>query len=203
MARLPSWRDHYLGLDQDRHYAFLRRELQVLSYLRGPRHWVLKTPQHLEQLGPLLRTFPDATVALTVRDPVDVLQSAVTMLAYGDRLRRVEIDADGLAAYWTDRIERLLRAFVRDLDLLARSQRVDVAFHEFMADDLATIERIYEVAGGPVSTALHRTRPGGSAIRAAREEPAVDLGDGIWMHVRTWLSRAITRLTTTDETGRT
>ena len=50
-ARVPQWRDHYLTLDQDAHYAFLRRQLQVLSHLRGPRRWVLKTPQHLEQLG--------------------------------------------------------------------------------------------------------------------------------------------------------
>ena len=34
-------------------------------------------------------TFPDATIAFTLRDPVAVLQSAITMLAYGDRLRRV------------------------------------------------------------------------------------------------------------------
>jgi hypothetical protein len=150
-ARVPTWRDHYLSLDQDRHYAFLRRELQVLSHLRGPRRWVLKTPQHLEQLGPLLRTFPDATIALTLRDPVDVLQSAITMLAYGDRLRRVEVDADGLAAYWVDRIERLLRAFVRDLDLIPPTQRADVEFHAFMADDLATVARIYDVAGIPMT----------------------------------------------------
>ena len=84
-ARVPTWRDHYLGLDQREHYAFLRRELQVLTYLRGPNRWVLKTPQHLEQLGPLLATFPDATIAFTSRDPVAVLQSAITMLAYGDR----------------------------------------------------------------------------------------------------------------------
>ncbi len=84
-ARVPAWRDYYLALDQRPHYAFLRRELQVLSYLRGPNRWVLKTPQHLEQLGPLLDTFPDATIAFTLRDPVAVLQSAITMLAYGDR----------------------------------------------------------------------------------------------------------------------
>jgi len=146
-ARVPRWRDHYLALDQEQHYAFLRRELQVLSHLRGPRRWVLKTPQHLEQLGPLLHTFPDATVALTLRDPVDVLQSAITMLAYGDRLRRVDIDADGLADYWVDRIERLLGSFVRDLDVIPSSQRVDVEFHAFMADDLATVARIYDAAG--------------------------------------------------------
>ncbi len=146
-ARVPAWRDHYLALDQDRHYAFLRRELQVLSHRRGPRRWVLKTPQHLEQLGPLLRTFPDATVALTLRDPVDVLQSAITMLAYGDRLRRIEIEADELAAYWVDRLERLLRSFVRDLGLLDPAQRVDVEFHRFMADDLAMVATIYDRAG--------------------------------------------------------
>lgn len=146
-ARVPAWRDHYLALDQRPHYEFLRRELQVLSYLRGPNRWVLKTPQHLEQLGPLLDVFPDATIAFTLRDPVAVLQSAITMLAYGDRLRRVRIDADELAAYWVDRVERLLRAAVRDATLIPADQRVDVEFGEFMADDLAMAARILEVAG--------------------------------------------------------
>ncbi|MBY0279322.1 sulfotransferase [Candidatus Binatia bacterium] len=146
-ARVPLWRDHYLALDQDAHYAFLRRELQVLSHLRGPRRWVLKTPQHLEQLGPLLRTFPDATIALTLRDPVAVLQSAITMLGWGERMRRVEVDADGLAAYWLDRIERLLRASVRDLHLIPAERRVDVEFGAFMADELGTVTRILDAAG--------------------------------------------------------
>ena len=138
---------HYLGLDQRAHYAFLRRELQVLTYLRGPNRWVLKTPQHLEQLGPLLETFPDATIAFTLRDPVAVLQSAITMLAYGDRLRRVQIEPDQLAAYWIDRIERLLRAAVRDAHLIPDGQRVDVEFGAFMADDLAMATTILTTAG--------------------------------------------------------
>ena len=146
-ARVPGWRDHYSTLDQHAHYAFLRRELQVLSYLRGPNRWVLKCPQHLEQLGPLMATFPDATVAFTLRDPVAVLQSAITMLAYGDRNRRIEIDADVLASYWTDRIERLLRAAVRDAELIPSDQRVDVEFREFMSDDVAMAQRIIRAAG--------------------------------------------------------
>ena len=147
-ARVPPWRDHYLTvLDQDAHYAFLRKELQVLSHLRGPTRWVLKTPQHLEQIGPLLRTFPDATVALTLRDPVAVLQSAITMLGWGERMRRTSVDADGLAAYWLDRIERLLRASVRDLHLIPAGRRVDVEFGAFMADELGTVTRILDAAG--------------------------------------------------------
>jgi hypothetical protein len=153
-ARVPAWRDRYLRLDQHDHYAFFRRELQVLSHLRGPRRWVLKTPQHLEQIGPLLDTFPGATIAFTLRDPVAVLQSAITMLAYGDRLRRVDIDADALAAYWTDRIERLLRAAVRDAPLIPADRRVDVEFGEFMADDLAMATTILGTAGLEVTATV-------------------------------------------------
>lgn len=155
LARVPSWRDHYFGLDQYAHYSFLRRELQVLSHLRGPNRWVLKCPQHLEQLGPLMATFPDATVAFTLRDPVAVLQSAITMLAYGDRNRRVEVEVDDLAAYWTDRIERLLRAAVRDTHLIPDGQRVDVEFAEFMSDDVGAAERIIAMSGLAVTAECH------------------------------------------------
>ena len=146
-ARVPGWRDQYYELDQDQHYAYLRTTLKALTFLRGPRSWVLKSPQHLENIGPLIRTFPDATVAFTHRDPLAVVQSAATMLAYGDRMRRTEIDAPALGAYWVDRIERLLRCGVRDRDLVPAEQSLDISFHHFMRDDLATVDRIYALAG--------------------------------------------------------
>ena len=142
-ARVPGWRDYYFTLDQHAHYAYTKKVLQVLTHLRGPNTWVLKSPQHLEQIPALLATFPDATFAITHRDPVSVVQSAITMLAYGDRMRRSAIEPEELAAYWVDRIDRLLRACVRDRDLLPADRTVDVLFHEFMADDVAMVEQIY------------------------------------------------------------
>ena len=50
-ARVPRWRDFYLSYDQRPHYAYLKKALQALQWLRGPQRWVLKSPQHLEQLG--------------------------------------------------------------------------------------------------------------------------------------------------------
>lgn len=146
-ARVPDWRDFYLSLDQSCHYAYLRTILQALTFLRGPRHWVLKSPQHLEQIKPLMEVFPDATVAFTHRDPVAVIQSAVTMLAYGDRLRRHSIDPAQLVAYWIDRVDRLLRACVRDRDTVAADRSIDVLFHEFVTSDVATVQRLYDRAG--------------------------------------------------------
>lgn len=152
-ARVPRWRDFYLSCDARPSYTYLKRVLQVLTWLRGPNRWVLKSPQHLERLPELVETFPDATVVLTHRDPVHVIQSATTMVAYGSRLRRDRIDLADVAEYWTDRIERLLRACVRDRDRLAPDRSVDVLFHEFMADDVATVERIYRAAGLPMTEA--------------------------------------------------
>jgi hypothetical protein len=147
LCRPPRWRDFYLSLDAHPHYAYLKRVLQALTFLRGPRRWVLKSPQHLEQLVPLADTFPDATIAITHRDPVSVIRSAITMLGYGDRMRRRELDLPGLAAYWIDRVERLLRACVRDREKLPAERSLDVPFGEFMADDVAMVRRIYRKAG--------------------------------------------------------
>jgi len=146
-ARVPKWRDFYLALDQDVHYAYLRTTLQALTFLRGPRRWVLKSPQHCEQLGPLIRTFPDATVAFTHRDPVAVIQSAVTMLAYGDRIRRKEIEPSGLVDYWIDRIERLLRACVRDRELIPAEQSTDISFHHLNGNEMEILGRLYATSG--------------------------------------------------------
>lgn len=150
-AHVPRWRDWYLSHDRRPHYGYLRRALQALQFLdrrngKPPRRWLLKCPQHLENLGPLIETFPDAVVALTHRDPVDVIQSAATMVAYGDRLRRHCVDLGATADYWTDRVERLLRACVQDRRLLPEAQSLDVLFPTLVTDEELIIDRIYAVA---------------------------------------------------------
>jgi hypothetical protein len=149
----PRWRDHYFATDQTSHYSYMRDVLKLLQWRRGEpsKRWVLKCPQHLEQIPALRNVFPDATFVITHRDPLAVIQSSVTMLAYGERMRRAEVDTDALVEYWTSRIEHLLRACVHDRESLPASQSIDVLFHEFMADDLAMVEKIYAVAGMPMT----------------------------------------------------
>lgn len=151
IADVPRLRDYYLAHDQTASYAYMRKALQACQWQRGPKRWILKSPQHLEQIGPLLANFPDATFAVTARDPVSVIASTVTMLAYGSRVRCREIDLGHIFEYWSDRIETLLRRCVRDRDLLPKESSIDVLFHEFMADDIGMVERIYEIAGPPMT----------------------------------------------------
>ena len=134
----------------------MKKVLKACQWQRGPERWILKSPQHLEQLVPLYRTFPDATFALTTRDPVSVIASTVTMCAYGSRIRCKRVDLAGIAEYWIERIETLLRRYVRDRDILPESQCIDVPFGEFMADDVGMVERVYQRAGHPMTPAARR-----------------------------------------------
>jgi hypothetical protein len=151
LARVPRWQQYYFDRDQTPHYRYARKVIQAMTWLKGPNRWVLKAPPNMENLPALFAAYPDARVIMTHRDPVAVIQSAVTMVAYWDRIRRTSTDLPGLAAYWIRRIERLLRACVADRDAVPAAQVQDVLFHEYMADQRATIERALRLAELPRS----------------------------------------------------
>ena len=109
-ALMPSWRDHFKAEDQTPSYEYLRTVLQVLQWLRGGTRWVLKSPQHLEQFGPLVATFPDATFVVTHRDPASVTVSMATMIAYTARMTLRRVDPVAIGDYWSARCEDLFRA---------------------------------------------------------------------------------------------
>jgi Sulfotransferase family len=152
-ALLPTWRDRFKSEDQTPCYEYLRTVLQVLQWLRGGERWVLKSPQHLEQFLPLMSTFPDATFVVTHRDPSSVTVSMATMIAYASRMSVARVDPPAIGRYWSTRIEDLFLACARDRDVLPPGQSMDLAFLEFMRDDLASVERVYALADQPVTDA--------------------------------------------------
>ena len=178
-APMPRWRDYYLAHDQTPHYEYMKTVLKVLTWLRPGARWVLKSPQHIEQFGPLLTTFPDATVLVTHREPVAVTVSMCTMIAYTVRLHLEVVDPPAIGAYWADRIERMLAACTRDRSLLPPSQSMDIRFDEFMADDLGTIERIYHFADQPFDERARTAMTGyrDSHPRGRHGGIVYDLGD--------------------------
>jgi hypothetical protein len=150
MMPLPSYREWYKAHDHTPHYEYLRTVMQAMTHLRGGDRWVLKSPQHLEQLPVLHRVFPDATVLITHRDPVSVTASLVAMLSYTARLQQASPDPLAIGAYWRRQEKEMLDAVVRDRDVVPASHSLDVLFTEFMADDLAMVERIYHLAEQPL-----------------------------------------------------
>jgi len=155
MGVLPSWKAWYVSHDQTPHYAYLKKTLQALQWQRAAgSRWVLKSPQHVEQFVPLLRVFPDATLVVTHRDPVSVVASTATMISYSARLSHDVVDPPRIGAYWSQRVQEMQNAGMRDHSQLPSDRTIDVRFHEFMADDVAMVERIYSVADQPFTPSV-------------------------------------------------
>jgi hypothetical protein len=77
---------------------------------------------------------------------VDVAVSMATMTTYTMRMSVDEVDVNTVANYWITRIDEMLSACMRDHDEVPAERTIDVRFDEFMADDLAMVQRVWDVA---------------------------------------------------------
>ena len=155
-SRIPRWIDHYFAHDRTPSYAYEKKVLQVLTWHRGPNRWLLKSPQHMENLAAIKQVFPDATMVITHRDPIAVLRSLTTMVGYCDRIRRDPVDPPALGRLWLDRIERLLRACVDQREAWGPEQSADILFHEYMADQEKVMRQVYALAGLDLTPEVER-----------------------------------------------
>jgi hypothetical protein len=153
LGHVPRWRDYYLEHDQTSSYEHLAIQLKALQFLRGGRRWLLKSPQHLEQLPVLNAVFPGSIVVCTHRDPVPVTLSMLAMITYSARMHCAPVPVQEIAASWVDRLQTMLGALVRDRDVLPPERSVDVRFDDFMSDELGVAERIYDLADEPLTDA--------------------------------------------------
>lgn len=147
LAHVPRWRDYYMAHDQTSHYEYLRTQLKAMQFLRGGRRWLLKSPQHLEQLPVLDAVFGDVFVVFTHRDPTPVVLSMLAMITYSARMYCSPVPVDEISSAWVERLALMLNALVRDRDTIPPERSIDVRFDEFMADEMAVAAQVYEKAG--------------------------------------------------------
>ncbi|ADP82397.1 sulfotransferase family protein [Pseudofrankia inefficax] len=152
MANVPHFRDHYLSHDQTPHYRYMKDVLRAVAWqFPSDQRWMLKSNQHSEQLGPLLATYPDATVVMIHRDPVATIRSLLTMRGLALKASQKRFDVDAHVAYWVDRLERMLRGYLRDRDLVPAGQLVELRFDEIVGNDVQAAAGVLERAGLPVT----------------------------------------------------
>jgi hypothetical protein len=152
MAHVPHFRDDYFAHDQTPHYRYMRDVLALVAHqFPGDERWMLKSNQHSEQLGPLLSAYPDVTVVMIHRDPVATLRSLLTMRGLALKNSQKVFDVDAHVDYWVARIEHMLRAYVRDRQLVPSDQLVEVMFADVVDDDVRAAAGVLERSGLPVT----------------------------------------------------
>ncbi|MXW49579.1 MAG: sulfotransferase [Gammaproteobacteria bacterium] len=147
--RVPSYATWLEGQDHAPAYRDLRTLLKVLHWQRPAKHWVLKTPHHLEHLDVAFKTFPDLTLVQTHRDPQVALASFLSMVAHGRGVFSDRVDAKAIARHWTAKVCRMIERAEAVRCQTDPARFVDVLYRDLLRDPKAQLERIYRQAGIP------------------------------------------------------
>ena len=98
-----------------------------------------------------MTNYPDAFIVQTHRDPLAILQSVLTMRGLAVLANQKRPDVEAHVAYWVDRIERMLRSYIRDYRKIPDKRRVDLLFQDIIADDIGSAQQVLEAAGLPTT----------------------------------------------------
>ena len=128
--------------DHTQAYEYLRKVLQVLCWQRPGKHWVLKTPHHLEFLDVFLRVFPDAVVVQTHRDPRKTLPSFCSMVAHSRGIFSDIVDTAEIAGHWSRKTRRMVELAMATRERVSPDQWVDVSYYDLLEDPLGELRRI-------------------------------------------------------------
>ena len=128
-----------------------RRVLQVLQHGAGPGRWVLKWPAWLQVLPSLMKAYPNATVVVCHRDPLEMLSSVTSLLTTLRSAHADGVDIRDVGRQQADRQLALLTQHMADRDagIPSPAQVVDVHFADLNDDPVDAVRRVHAAAGIP------------------------------------------------------
>ncbi|SNR72078.1 Sulfotransferase family protein [Haloechinothrix alba] len=143
LAHVPTYSAWLAEQDWTPAYQRHRRNLQLIGLPDAHRRWVLKNPSHLFSLDALMATYPDALVIQTHRAPRTAIASVCSLAAHAtegwsERFTGEVIGRDQLELW-----SRGLRRFTAERAKHDPAQFYDVAYEDFVADPVGTVEGIY------------------------------------------------------------
>jgi NAD(P)-dependent dehydrogenase (short-subunit alcohol dehydrogenase family) len=162
-AHVPSYAAWLEAHDMVPAYRYLGRLLKLLLFQKSGAFWVLKTPNHLENLRELLTVFPDAIIVQTHRDPQATMGSFCSMVAHGRGVFSDTVNAREVGRHWLRKVRRMIDRSIAVRDGGHAASFVDVSYYDLLGDPLAEVRRIYAHAGRSLSPSAE------AAMRAVTE----------------------------------
>lgn len=154
-AHLPSFAEYLMAHDQSYAYEYMVRLMKLISWWRNDdeaKPWVLKTPQHMQDLDALMRVFPDARLVCTHRDPIKAVGSACSMTWNAIVRDTDSIDPHWIGREWLAKTDAMLRKTLQVRDtLVPAQQQIDVLYQAISGDWRSEMERIYQFLGMPLT----------------------------------------------------
>lgn len=150
---IPSYVKWFDESNRLRAHAFHKLLLQHFQKDKGPGRWILKCPDHVFSVEDILRTYPDALIILTHRDPGKVIPSVAGMTYILQQLFSNEVSLNKVINKVHDRwaigAQRVID--IATGNSFPRSRIFNVFYEDLVNNPLLTIERLYAFIGQPLS----------------------------------------------------
>ncbi len=144
---VPTYARWLEDQNHTRAYKYFRTMLKVLSWQDPGNHWVLKTPHHMEYLDVFLKTFPDAKVIQTHRDPRKTLPSFCSLVAHGRGVFSDHVNPREIASHWHRKVLRMIQVTETVRSKCQTDQFMDLSYYRLIADPIEQLQEIYQWIG--------------------------------------------------------
>ena len=145
MCEVPTYADRMLFTDMQSAFEHRKRVLQILQSTNGGR-WVLKMPSDSLYIRQVFKTFPDAKVIWTHRDPYATFASSINMRGNSRLIFNKDAGLDYMRQYFPVQM-----AFHVMRPLEVSQERPKDIYHlyydDMMADPIAQMQKIYRWLG--------------------------------------------------------
>lgn len=163
-AKIPSFAEWLMTHDQHAAYEYMVVLMKIISWFRDDpqdKPWVLKTPQHMQDLDALLHVFPNARLVCPHRDPVKVVGSSCSM-AWNAMVRDSDsVTPDWIGQEWLGKIERMLHKTQRVREEMVPAQKqYDIQYADITADWQGAVQGVYDFLDLPLTDATRRNMQG-------------------------------------------
>ena len=149
MYYVPTYARWLVENSRTRCYADLKEILQSLQWQdkgRKGAKWVLKTPGHLMALDGVLETFPEATIVMTHRDPVQTVPSYCSMMTTLYHMAST-VERERIGAFWEKRLAELLDLFMSVRSKAGPDSFIDVRYTDTTTKPIEEGKRVLTEAG--------------------------------------------------------
>lgn len=145
LSNTPTYHDYMMFCDMTTAFEHRKRVLQCLQSTNGGR-WILKMPSDALFIRQLFKTFPDAKVIWTHRDPYATFASSINMRGKSRLIFNKDSGLDYMRTYFP---LQLANHVARPLEV-SRERPQDIYhlyYDDMIADPLAQVKKVYDWLG--------------------------------------------------------
>lgn len=123
--------------------------LRKVTYIKGGKQLVLKSPENTCRIGELKRCYPNSKFINIYRDPYTVILSTINMFQKEMNLFCLNKPAppEVIENVAINMMAKVYKKAIRELEAMPEKDRIDVKYEDFCKDPLAGLEDIYTKLG--------------------------------------------------------